>query len=170
MSYTVTSNMYLRNLYGANKDYISGSIRSQAPNAKVVSADSQALSKGVKTINAFEFGTRSKDDDLDDALLSNNLKAFIDAYNNTIDSASDSPLKDIKRLVSKLKDLGDDYKEELGKLGISFDDNGYMSIESAAVANLDNSKFEKMFGKDSDFTKTVRTLARKLYRHIDASV
>ena len=170
MSYSVTSNMYLRNLYGIGKDYISGSTRSQSPNEKVISADSLALSKGAKLMISFDYGVRGKDDDLDNEFLNNNLKAFIDTYNNTIDSASDSDHKDIKKLVKSLKSLGEEYKDSLSKLGISFDSSGYMTLSSSAVENLDNIKYEKVFGKDSDFTKTVRSLAKKLRKHIDAYI
>jgi hypothetical protein len=170
MGYSVTSNVYLRNLYGNNKDYISGSTRSQAPKKTVISADSQALAKGAKIMTGLDYGTKAKDDDIENSLLGNNLKAFIDSYNNTLNSASGSELRDIKKLADKLKDFSKEYESELEKLGITFDEKGYMSLASAAVENLDNKKFEKIFGQDSDFTKTVRTLARKLYRHIDASV
>lgn len=162
--------MYLRNLYGEYKDYISGSKRSQADKAAVISADSLALTKGVKLMNKLDYGTKASDDELDDTLFGNNLKAFVDTYNNTINSASSSDLKDIKKLVSKLKGIGEDYQKELSKLGISIDDDGYMTIASTAVETLDNSKFEKIFGKDSEFTSTIRSLAKKIYRHIDTSV
>ncbi|MCR5770103.1 MAG: hypothetical protein K6G87_02580 [Butyrivibrio sp.] len=170
MSYSVTANYYLRNLYGSNKDYIIGSTRLQASNASVVSADSKALAKGAKKMMSLDYGSYATDDDIENAMLGNNIKAFIDTYNNTIDSASDSDLKDIKKLVSKMKTLGKEYEEELEELGITFDDDGYMTIDSSAVENLDNKKFESVFGEDSDFTKTVRSLARKLYKHIDASI
>ena len=66
-----------------------------------------------------------------------------------------------------MKALVKKYSDELEDLGVSFNDKGYMELSESAFDNIDEADFENTFGKDSDFMKSLNSIAKKLNRHID---
>ena len=42
-----------------------------------------------------------------------------------------------------------------------------MELSESAFDNIDEADFENTFGKDSDFMKSLNSIAKKLNRHID---
>lgn len=159
----VTANLFLRNLYGNDRNMVNKSERKIVTNTSLTKADSKALGKGISSLSDYDYDS----EDVDEKDFSNTLKAFADVYNSTLDSSSESSDATTKSLIKKFKQLQNDHGDELSKFGISFDDKGYMSISSSAVDNIKVSSFKEVFGKDTDFMSDLSALQKKLNRHVN---
>ncbi len=171
MAYSVVSGSYINRLYGDYRSLASGSQRASASNKLLVTADSAALKRGTTVMSRLDFGSADEtDSSVENKLFYNNFRAFMDTLNNTLSSSSSSENSDIKRLSKEIKKLSKDYEEKLSKLGISISDSGYWSVDKETFEAIDNKKFEEIFGEDSDFSSSVKKLAKRLIRHVNAWV
>ena len=167
-TFTITSNSYLRSLYRSDRSLATKKGRADATNAELLGADAAALKNGVGKLAGLDYGDSRKDSTIEKNRLFMNLQAFQDAYNNTIKSSSDSENDVAKSDARKIKQLAKKYSDELSELGVTFDEEkGYMKVRNSAVDNIDVSKYEKVFGKDSDFSKELSKLSKRLAKHID---
>ena len=165
-SFSVTTNLYLRQVYSPNRDLCVSANRTDTSNNILVSADSSALSKAVKAMKSLDFSTDStagKDK------FFKTLKSFADAYNYTVSSGSSTKDKKISSLVNSLKNLTSKQESELKGLGISIK-NGYLKISSNAASTISPSSYEDLFGKDSSFMKELSSYAKKINKNIDVAL
>ncbi|MDD6550968.1 MAG: hypothetical protein PUF16_04240 [Lachnospiraceae bacterium] len=169
-SYTVTNNLYLRNLYKSTDSSLSKkSSRKEAAKPKLIIADTTALRKGISSLASEDYGDEDEEDnEIDKANFYKKMKSFADAYNYTLDSSSSYKTNsDARKAAKQMRSLTSKYSDELDDLGVSFDSDGYMQLSDSAFDNIDEAKFESSFGKDSEFMKSLDSIAKKLYRHID---
>ena len=171
-SFTITSNVYLRTIYGNNRDLASKAKRADASPSKLSSADSAALRKGIAALADFDYKDKTNDTEKDKSKgkLFNTMRAFSDAYNNTLQSAGASKNSSMSKIAKQIKNLSKEHADELSTYGITFDGDGYMTVKGSAVDNIASSKFESVVGKDSAYMKKLSEYAKKLSRHIDAAV
>ncbi len=165
-SFSVTNNVYLRNLYTIDRSLSVKNNRADAPTTKLIAADSSALGKATKAFASFDFDDDSK---TNKEKFKDTLKSFTDAYNYTISSSSSLKSGSGFHTAKKIKSLTDKYSSELKSLGISVKD-GYMSISSTAATNISPDKYKELFGKDSAYMKELATYAKKLGKSIDVSL
>ncbi len=165
-SFSVSTNMYLRQVYAPNRGLCVKANRADATNKTLISADSSALGKAIKTIGSFNFSDDSK---LNKDKFSKTLKSFTDAYNYTISSSNSNKEGKIAVTSKKIKQLTSKYEDELKSLGITVKD-GYMSISSTASTNISPDKYEELFGKDSEYMKELSKYAKKMNRTINYSI
>lgn len=169
-NYTVTNNLYLRNLYKSVDSSLAGkTARAEASKPKLIYADSSALQKGISSLADEDYGDPDEEDSkITKAEFYKKMKAFADSYNYTSDSSSSySTNRYAKNASKQMKALVKKYSDELEDLGVSFNDKGYMELSESAFDNIDEADFENTFGKDSDFMKSLNSIAKKLNRHID---
>lgn len=165
-NFSVSTNMYLRQVYAPNRNLCVKANRAEATNKTLISADSSALGKAIKTIGAFDFSNSEK---LNKEKFAKTLKSFTDAYNYTISSSGTQKEGKIAVNSKKIKALTEKYSAELKSLGISVK-GGYMSISSTASTNISPDKYEELFGKDSSYMKELSALAKKMNRSVDISL
>ena len=171
MSFSVTTNIFLRSAYGLNRNYLDKKERQTASCDMLADIDSKALQKSIKSLESSTF------DDREDATETNGkvkdfakkMKTFIDTYNYTYDSASKSGDKDLKKAASSMLSLVKKYKDQLEKAGISADSSGYLKLSSSARIKT-TGYFEELFGKDSKFLQELNKIPRRIQNHIDLSV
>lgn len=167
-SFTVTNNVTLRNLYKTSDSSLSKqSVRKETSYGKLVMADTQALRKGISSLADEDYGDESEDSKESKAEFYKKMKAFCDSYNYTIQSSKKYNSRDSKSAIKQMNQLASDYSDELEDLGVTFDDDGYMSMSESAFDNIDESRFEDTFGKESEFMSSLSQIAKKLSRHID---
>ncbi len=171
-NFTITSNIYLRTIYGNNRELATKSKRAEASNSTLSAADSAALRKGIAALADFDYTDKSSDSDVDKAKekLFNTMRAFSDAYNNTLESASNSQNSSMTKIAKQMKDLSKEYAEDLTTYGVKFDSSGYMSVNRASIDNISTSKYKDVVGKDSEYMKKLSAYAKKLSKHIDVGV
>lgn len=168
-SFTVTNNITLRDLYkGTDSSYSKKANRREVSAGKLVIADTKALRKSISSLAEEDYGDDSEDNTIDKAAFYKKMKAFADTYNYTLESSGSYSNSYTKKALKQMKQLQSEYSDELEDLGVSFDDDkGYMTMSESAFDNIDESEFEDMFGKDSDFMTQLDSIAKKLNRHID---
>ena len=89
-NYTVTNNLYLRNLYKSVDSSLAGkTARAEASKPKLIYADSSALQKGISSLADEDYGDPDEEDSkITKANFYKKMKAFADSYNYTLDSSS----------------------------------------------------------------------------------
>ena len=82
--FSVANNITLRSYYATYRAFTTKSTRSSATTNQLNYADAQALRRAVRKLDDFDFENADKDD------ISSHVRAFIDTYNYTMDSAKSS--------------------------------------------------------------------------------
>lgn len=159
---TLSSNYYLRNFYVSNRNARTSSKRKDMDNSELTLADGMALRRAVKKLNSLEF-TDEKDAD-----IRSSVKAFIETYNNAINSTSDSADHTLNRTSKQLKSIAQEYASDLDKIGITVNDDGTLTRRDTLFSSASLSKFEKLFSSDSDFVQRTSSCAKRIERRSDA--
>ncbi len=167
--FSISANHYLRVIYAGNTDVMKKTDRQNVSSSRLSHADSTALRKGLARLADYDFehvgDNESRKND-----FYNTLKAFSDAYNNTLDSGLSSQNSSITELTNKLKDSSQKHAKELSDYGITFDDNGYMHVRQSAVNNISATAFADVVGKKAEYSKELSEIAKKLSKHVDIAV
>ena len=170
-TYSVTSNHYLRLIYTGNTDVMKKADREDKSSYRLSTADSKALRKGLQQLR--DYRIPDDESDVSDAKKDDfyhTVKAFADAYNNTIDSGTSSQNNSIAKLTKQLKQVSSKYADELKDYGITFNEKGYMNIKESATKSISMSTYKDLIGKDSEYNKELSSVAKKLSQHIDITL
>ena len=168
--FSVTNNYYLYNLYKDNSLYAIQSKRSGINPGSLLATDTKALMKGAKILGDADYGDEEEDKAPDKKRFYKQLKSFADAYNYTMESSTELGGRANRKIQKELAALRDEYADKLKGYGITFTDDGYMKLSKANIDEIDKSRYEKFFGKDSEFTKTISKLAKKMRNHVDYQI
>lgn len=164
-NFSITSNHYLRNLYQSDRSMVTKSARAQVSGTDRTKADAKALAKGIAGLSSYDYeGENSDEEKLD---FYNTLKAFADTYNYTMESSQEIGDKETKALVKKFEELKEEHGEDLAKFGITFNDDGYMSIAQSAIDNINVNRFKEVFGSDTEFMENLSDLQKRLSRRVN---
>ena len=167
--FSVSANHSLRVIYAGNTDIIKKTDRVNASSERLSSADSNALRKGLNRLANYDFehvgDNESRKNDFYDT-----LKAFSDAYNNTLDSGAASSNASITKLTNQLKSSSKKHAGDLSDYGITFDDKGYMHVRKSAVDYISATSFKEVVGKDASYSKELSDIAKRLTKHVDIAV
>lgn len=166
MAISVTNSLTLRNYYGVDRQYVKTSVRSDTNPGKLSFADSTALRNAIKALKNVDY------DEIDNDEMKKIMTAFQDTYNLTLASGEKyaSSSRDVKNALKRIKNLSKEYENQLGNLGISFDSKGNMQLSDSAISNISNSKYKEMFGEDSDYSKRLNALAKRISSHVDITL
>lgn len=160
-SFSVANTLALRNYYNSNRTLSVKNNRSDATTNQLNYADSLALRRAVKQLDAYDFDNAKKTD------LEEKVRAWVDTYNYTLDSCKSSTNTSVTSAYKGLKNLTKEYADELENLGIKADSSGYLKMSSSATKNISGSRFKELLGKDSEFMKKVGTYAKRIASHVD---
>ena len=160
---SLSSSYFMRNFYSENRNAAKKSGRSDYSKTELSYEDSRALTRAVKKITSVDFGSDKdeKDSDINDSARAS-IQAFVETYNNTMDTAKSSSDSNTSRYYRQLKKLTGKYADELEDIGISIESNGKLSINDELLKTADNSKARKLLSGDSDFAKKTLTIAKKM--------
>lgn len=159
---TLSSSYYLRNFYNSNRSARTSSTRKNMDNTELTLADSHALRRAIRQLSDYDF---SESDETD---VRNSVLAFIETYNNTLSSTSNSDDYNLERNMKQLKSLTDSYSKELNKIGITVNDDGTLTSRESLFNSADISKFKKLFSKDSDYMQRTSSYAKRIERRSEA--
>ena len=118
--FSVANNITLRSYYATYRAFTTKSTRSSATTNQLNYADAQALRRAVQKLDDFDFETADKDD------ISSHVRAFIDTYNYTMDSAKSSTNSYATSTYKNLKNLASKYSKDLENIGIKENSSGYL--------------------------------------------
>ncbi len=159
--FSVANNITLRSYYATYRAFTTKSTRSSATTNQLNYADAQALRRAVRKLDDFDFENADKDD------ISSHVRAFIDTYNYTMDSAKSSTNSYATSTYKNLKNLASKYSKDLENIGIKENSSGYLTLSSSAVENIRGSRFKSLLNKDSKFMKQLTTYAKRMANNID---
>ncbi len=154
---SLTSNFYMKNFYRYNRNAIKVSTRSDYSTTELSYEDTRALKRAVSKLDDFDY----EDSDNMENLISS-IKAFAETYNYTIDTNS---LEDAStyRLTKQLKALSKKYEDELEDIGITFEEDGKMSISENILEGSTVKEFKNVFSKDTGYLDSMRHIARRMH-------
>lgn len=161
---SLTSSFYLRNYYSGNRDARTSSKRNSINDNELSLADSQALRRAVRNLGSFEF------DEDDEDNIRNSVLAFIDTYNNTLESAKDSGDHTLNRNMKQLKSITKEYASDLDKLGITVNDDGTLDSRSSLFDSVSISKFKNLFSADSTYMQRTNACAKRMERRSETLI
>lgn len=156
-------------IYAGNTDVMKKADRVNVSSSRLTKADSSALRKGLARLAGYDFD-HVGDNESRKTDLFNNLKAFSDAYNNTLDSGASSHNASITKFTNRMKSSSQKHAKELSDFGITFDGKGYMHIRRSAVDNISATSFKEIVGKNAEYSKELADIAKNLSKHVDIAV
>lgn len=154
---SLTSNFYMKNFYRFNRNAIKVSTRSDYSTTELSYEDTRALKRAIAKLDDFNF---EDEDNLENVI--NSVKAFAETYNYTIDTNSSEDASTY-RLTKQLKALSEKYSDELEDIGITFEDDGKMSITTNILENSTVDEFKKVFAKDTGYLDSMRGIAKRMH-------
>ena len=153
----LSSTFYLRNFYTNNKNLVKSSNRKNYLDIELSYEDSRALSRAAKALSKFSYSESDNSKS-----ITNSVLAFTKTFNYTLESTKDTTDSSSKRYVKQLKKLTSKYKDELEDLGITINGDGSLKVNEDFLKNRDSDELGKLFNKNSDFSKQLKQLSKKL--------
>lgn len=153
---SLTSNFYMQNYYRYNRAVIKTSARQEYSTSELSYEDTRALKRAIAKLEDFDY-----DDSENLENLINSVKAFAETYNFTLDSCS-SKDSSAYRQMKQLKKLSKEYESEFKKLGITFEEDGKMSVSDSILENSTIDEFKNVFSKDTGYLDSMKTIAKRM--------
>ena len=141
---------YLRSIYSSNRDARKAGNRVSMKNKDLLQADSDAMRKISEKLRNIEYSSDNATEILD------NVKLFVETYNNLIDSTSSSDSENITKLKKQITNFTKENREELEELGLSISASGKLSLDKTKFGSCSPSKIERFFGSNSEYMDTIR--------------
>lgn len=147
------TDFYLRNFYGQSREYRTGTTRSGAEKHTLARADAQALKKALR-----EIGDTTKEEE--DVAVE--VSAFIQTYNNLMESTEDIDDSEIKSLRKKIKSLTKKAAADLDNIGITVSESGELKVRDSRLKGASYGSLMKVFGEESTFKKKITSYQKRL--------
>lgn len=155
---SLTSSFYLRNFYASNRDASSASKRKNIEKNTLSQADATALMRAVKKLRTFNY----EDDSADGSNIYSSVSAYIETYNNALNSASSSSDASLERYAKYLKNLSEKYAEEFEDIGVTVEKDGTLTANKNLLKAADLSDVKKLFSKDSEYLNQTSRYAKRI--------
>ncbi len=159
---TLSSSYYMRSFYVANRDAGAASKRAGFDANRLSIADGMALRRAARQLRNFSYDREQ------DSSIRNSVQAYIDTYNNTISSVSETTDSNMEHLGKQLKSLTSSYAGELDKIGITVNKDGTLETRDPLFKTSDISKFEKLFSGESDYMQRTTAFAKRIQNRSEA--
>lgn len=159
---SLNTDFFMRNFYKENRSAIKTNDRKNFSNIELSFEDSRALSRAARRLMKNDYGSSEDEDtDIDDTTRSS-IEAFVNVYNNALNTSKDTTDNDTVHYLRKIKSMTQKNADDLAEIGITLEKDGSLSINDELLRMADTSKVRKVFSSENDFTKTVWNLSKKL--------
>lgn len=148
------TDFYLRNFYGQTREYRKGTTRNGAEKHTLALADTQALKKALREIE-----NTSKEKEEDAAI---EVSAFIQTYNNLMESTEDIDDPEIKSLRKKIKSLTKKAAADLDNIGVTVSEKGELKVRTNRLKESSYESLMKVFGDESTYKKKITSYQKRL--------
>lgn len=155
---SLNSSFYLRNFYASNRDASSASKRKNLGKNTLSQADATALMRAVKKLRTFNY----EDDSFDGANIYGSVSAYIETYNNALNSASNSSDASLERYARYMKNLSEKYAEEFEDIGVTVEKDGTLTANENLLKSADLSDVKKLFSKDAEYLNQTSRYAKRI--------
>ena len=168
---SLSTNYFLNNFYENNRSVSKSSGRSDYTKLELSYEDSRALTRAAKRLLKNDYGSDTDEKDTANSdTTSSALTAFVDTYNNTVDSSKTSTDHDTKYQLKKMKAYLHKYSDELEHIGISMESDGKLKINEDLLKTAKNSKVRKIFSSDQEFSKKFLNLSKKAHSAVESDI
>lgn len=160
ISYSISHNMkyYMRNAYRGNAKMVNTDYRSAQDKGVIVSADAKAVGRMTSKLQNLEYDTDHGVEVLQ------NTKAFVETYNNLIDSSGESKDSHLSSLTKKMKKLIKSKKDDLESIGIELKSNGKLKLDEDTFSESRPEKIKRILNGDDSVSVSLRSIVNKIYR------
>lgn len=151
----------LRGFYSSNRYARKSYNRASISSPELASVDSEALKKISENLRRLDYEST---DSSNRENIFNNVKAFVETYNNLITSSDACDSDKLDRTLKKLKNYVKDKKSDLEEIGITYTSSGKLTLDENDLKSSSLKKVKRLFSDDNDFTSTVADFSKKLFR------
>lgn len=151
----------LRGFYSSNRYARKSYNRASISSPELASVDSEALKKISENLRRLDYEST---DSSNGENIFNNVKAFVETYNNLITSSDACDSDKLDRTLKKLKNYVKDKKSDLEEIGITYTSSGKLTLDENDLKSSSLKKVKRLFSDDNDFTSTVADFSKKLFR------
>lgn len=169
MSMVISAAYVLRNAYSGNSNFKSAGFRANSNNHDVVHADRRALDRALDRLGDLNFDF-DEDDENSKKSVYNTVSAYIDIYNNTIDSTKNSSSSDIQRTTAAMKKVMKGHADELEEMGITIKSDGTLKVDKSKFKDATPRQLEKMFSDENGHITDMKALMKKLRSRVGREV
>lgn len=168
---SLTTNYFMNNFYASNRSVIKSGARNDYTKLELSYEDSRALTHAAKRLLKNDYGSATDEkDETISATTRSALTAFIDTYNNTVDSSKTSSDHDTKYQLKKMKAYLKKYSDDLEHIGISMESGGKLKINEDLLKMAKNSKVRKIFSSDQEFSKHFYKLSKQTHTAVESDI
>ena len=155
---SLSSSYYLRSFYKSNRDAATDSKRKELSKGTLSKADADALRTAVRKLRNFNM-----EDNTDDGEnIYSSVSAFLETYNNAMESSGKSSDYSLNRYAKQLKNLAKEYSDELKDIGVTVKSDGTLEKNDNLLKSAKVSNIKKLFGKDAEFTTKTSNYAKRI--------
>ncbi len=144
MSLTVAR--YVKQFYRGNLFGADASERSGRGANELISVDVKAIRRAVKDLGGYDYKEGEGSE------LMNKVQAFVNTYNNYVDSAKGVDDSNANRYLSKLKKLTREHADEFKEIGITIQSSGKLKVDKKELQDTGRYQVSKLFDKDSEYS------------------
>ena len=144
---------YKGNTYGAT---VSG--RAGYDARRLVPVDVKAMRRAVKDLSKYDY------DDGEGSELMNKVQAFVNTYNNYLDSAKEMGDDQMSRYRNKLEKLTKEHADELSEIGITRTSSGKLKVDKEKLQDTSRYWVGKVFSEDAEYGSQVDKVMKNTNR------
>lgn len=150
---------YIRQYYKGNLFGATANGRRGQPSHSLLSADIKALRRAVRELGDHDYSDKESDGEE----LVDKVQAFVDTYNNYIDSAKGMGDSNVDRYLSKLKKLTKENAQELLDIGITIQGSGKLQVDGKALQSTGRYQVGKLFSADAEYAIQAEKQMKQTY-------
>ena len=152
-------NYMMRSFYSSNRMAYKSYNRGTLKNHDLIRADSEAMRKVTKNLKELEYNTDNG------AAIYNNVKAFVETYNNLLESTDKaSTSREMSRAQKALKSYMKEHKDDLEDIGIKLSSSGKLELKKTTLATSTPSKVAKVLRDKDNLIGNVSKHATRIVR------
>lgn len=155
---SLSHSYYLRNFYKSNRDAANASKRKEMSNSKLSQADGEALRAAIRGLRNFNYSDNTDDG----ANIYSSVSAFLETYNNALDSSGKSNDSSLLRYEKQLKRLANEYKDELEDIGVTIKSDGTLVKNDNLLKKANVADIKKLFGPEAEFADKSHRYAKQI--------
>lgn len=149
---------YVKQFYKGNTFGATATGRSGSDARKLVPADIKAIRRAVKNLGSYDY------DDGEGSELMNKVQAFVNTYNNYMDSGKEMDNDQIDRYMSKLKKLTREHESELSEIGVTRMSSGKLKVDKEKLQDTSRYWVGKVFSDEAEYGRQVDKIMKNTDR------
>lgn len=149
---------YVKQFYKGNTFGATATGRSGYDARKLVPADIKAIRRAVKDLGSYDY------DEGEGSELMNKVQAFVNTYNNYIESGRGMDDDQMDRYMAKLKKLTKEHADELSEIGITRMSSGKLKVDKEVLKDTSRYWVGKVFSDDAEFGTQVEKVMKNTDR------